>query len=383
MSRFELSLSSNYVSHWTVVEAIRELFQNALDQETENADNKMFFDYSSSDEVLRIGNKSSILDVKSLLLGESTKRASTSTIGQFGEGYKLALLVLSHLNKGITIYNYGAKEVWYPKLIKSRKYGGQQILVVDVDKKFFWQTVPDDNLVFEIKDITRDEYIEICDSNLHLRPAMETIDTTYGDIIIDDAYRGQVFVKGLYVNTVEKLAYGYNFKPQHMKLDRDRKMVTDFDLKWKTSLMWKECGNEHAIELAKTGAMDVTYLQEAWTNRSEQFEAMASTAYQSFRSEHGPKAYPVSTQDEADKIVRRFGKGKVEPVIVTVSYQAVVKASPEFKKEDEEYVAEEILEQSPYERLSDFYDKAYDNLSEEQREEFDAILEESKSWEGN
>lgn len=72
MSKFELSISPDYVPNWTVVDGVRELFQNALDQQTLLPNNEMFFSYEN--EILRVGNKSSVLGINTLLLGASTKR---------------------------------------------------------------------------------------------------------------------------------------------------------------------------------------------------------------------------------------------------------------------------------------------------------------------
>ena len=112
MAKYELSLSPEYVSHWGIVEAVREIFQNAIDQAAVQEDNPMFFSYEKNevksagwgmtyeqDGVLRIGNRDSILDAKSLLLGATTKRDDQKTIGQFGEGYKIATLVLLRSGK--------------------------------------------------------------------------------------------------------------------------------------------------------------------------------------------------------------------------------------------------------------------------------------------
>ena len=56
MKKFELSISPDYVADWGVIEAVRELFQNALDQQTINKNNKMFFTYDKESKILRIGN---------------------------------------------------------------------------------------------------------------------------------------------------------------------------------------------------------------------------------------------------------------------------------------------------------------------------------------
>lgn len=40
-SKYELTISTNYVPDWTYIEAFRELFQNAIDNEITNPDNKM------------------------------------------------------------------------------------------------------------------------------------------------------------------------------------------------------------------------------------------------------------------------------------------------------------------------------------------------------
>src|SRR5699024_3102626 len=118
MARYELSLTPDYVPDWGIVEAFRELFQNAVDQSSSEG-NEMFWNYNSLDKVFTLGNKSSVLTTTSLLLGSSTKTEDESLIGKYGEGYKIALLVLTRLNKNVTIYNYGAREVWRPKFIDS------------------------------------------------------------------------------------------------------------------------------------------------------------------------------------------------------------------------------------------------------------------------
>lgn len=56
MANYELTVSMGYVPTWTHVDAVREIFQNAKDEETVNPENKMFFDYNEETETLMIEN---------------------------------------------------------------------------------------------------------------------------------------------------------------------------------------------------------------------------------------------------------------------------------------------------------------------------------------
>ena len=97
MRKYELSISADYVPEWGVVEATREFFQNSIDEQTRDGSNKMFFNYDSETQVMRIGNKHSDLDIKTLLFGVTTKAKDSEMIGNHGEGYKIATVVFLRL----------------------------------------------------------------------------------------------------------------------------------------------------------------------------------------------------------------------------------------------------------------------------------------------
>lgn len=96
MKTIELSLSPKYVSGWGVEEAVREILQNAIDQKADGAEVSVSYDR----ETLSILTDGARLKTSTLLLGESGKD-DERYIGKYGEGYKLALLVLTRERKPV------------------------------------------------------------------------------------------------------------------------------------------------------------------------------------------------------------------------------------------------------------------------------------------
>ena len=76
---YELPISIDYVQHWGMAEAIREIIQNALDSESP-------FAYTLEDNTLTISSSHARLEPTSLLLGSTTKADNKEAIGSFGEG---------------------------------------------------------------------------------------------------------------------------------------------------------------------------------------------------------------------------------------------------------------------------------------------------------
>lgn len=336
MTKYELSLTKEYVPGWTLTDAMRELFQNAIDQETTNPDNAMFWEYHEEEESFHIGNKLSVLEPKSLLLGASSKTDDPDTIGKFGEGYKVATLVLLRLGKKVTFFNYGAREVWRTRFSKSRKYDAE-ILVFETDKQFPWKAVPNNNLTIVVEGISLEESLEIGSTNLHMQADINHWTTSKGKILRDEDLSGHMFVNGLYITTNKDFKYGYDFKPDAIELDRDRKLIKDFNLKWTTSQMWAAFQDDNdgwdydAIDaagtLVKESRPDVAFFRSAnqWNTSSNKFVAIAQHAHEDFKHDHGENAVPVTSTAELNKVPSTH-----KPIIVSESYAEVIKASPEY-----------------------------------------------------
>lgn len=160
---YELSLTPNYVSDWTFNDALRELIQNGIDQETIRPDNKFSIDYDEGKEVIRLVNKNAKLKISTLLLGKTNKSNDEDTVGQFGEGYKIAALVLNRLGKTFTIYNNEKKEIWTSRFKNSAKWGSE-ILAFYIEKQ---PDADEKNLVIEIGHVKKaDSMIVLRNENI-------------------------------------------------------------------------------------------------------------------------------------------------------------------------------------------------------------------------
>ena len=306
-SKYELTIDTNYVSDWNIAQAVRELFQNSVDSEVQNPGNTSYWKYDEDTQKLYIGNKYSVLNVETLLLGVSTKTDDNTTIGQFGEGYKIATVVLLRTNHPITFYNYGAKEVWTTKLVKSRRFNGRLVPTFYVDKKYPWQKVPDNNLTIVVENVTSEDYKLICDYILSLHTDIgDTIDCgRFGTILLNPELQGKVFVSGLYVCTNERLNYGYNIKPVFLQLDRDRKTVDNFNLLWTTSRMWVE--NQEKTEFIEMLYGEDTPPDISYIGSLCSADSIDSTVLDKFLATYGPDAIPVTSQEDYDLVLSMGG----------------------------------------------------------------------------
>lgn len=377
-TKYELSLSPSYVKDWDVIDAIREIFQNAIDKETENPENKMSFDYDEDSCILQIGSKTSSLHKSSLLLGCTTKRDRDDQIGSFGEGYKLALLVLMRDGHDVEIHNYNESELWVPKIVNSRRYDSEILTVTT--SKFIFTNPPDSDLTFTITNITLDIFKDIVESNLHLQVCPNTLETKSGQVILNDGYAGKIYVNGLFVEKMdEPTRYGYNFKPNKIKLDRDRKAVQSFHLFWETSLMWIELAKNNNVlvkDLLKIEAKDVQFINSVHSHCDS--TRIFELSHEMLVEEYGEDVIPVSNQYELLEMKEKYPSAKV---VVTSSFVAeTIKKSKTYTQiMDNLESAPQPL--TPNEIMEEFNESFGSGLSYDANEALKVIIEQSEDWE--
>lgn len=365
MRRYELGMSLDYVSNWTIVDAVREIFQNSLDEEIQNPENKWYFNYNEETETLQVGNKLSRLSTQSLLLGNSSKRGDINTIGQHGEGYKVATIVLLRNGCGVNVYNYNEKEIWKAKIIKSRRYQ-QDIGVFDVESLGAFKKPVENNLIFEITNINKEAYEAIKESNLWLQKDLGKVIESkgYGRALLDSKYAGKVFVKGLFVCSKEQLTYGYDLEPSLIDLDRDRGLVDSFNLQYNLGKLIIHTGDTDFISDVKE-YWDGYYIRCFDNHSSPSIEKVYDDALKKFTGKYGEDAIPCTETEQFN----RLKKNGYNAVMVNESqnYYIVHSSSYNPKVEPDDFdLGEEV---------SNWYDKIKSFIPEELIEESDSIIE--------
>ena len=347
--RFELGLARDYISDWTVSNALREFMQNAIDQANNNKDNAYSVEYDEEAQELRISNKSSILKKESLLLGTTTK--SATDIGGFGEGYKLACLVMVRNDIGVRFENYGAREIWTFKFSKLKKYNYKESLVCDVESQAFFKKVPNDNFTIVLSGLSEDQYEDYLD--LLINPDATTIDTRYGRIIKDEDYKGKIYVSGLYVATKEGYEYGYDIKPEYIKIGRDRNLIADWDLSGITRDMWLDVAadeRELIMEMLVNSTKDVEHFQYSWglsysDSKSANRREIADEMYKEMEGKYGKGVILAHCEDDREKLSHKYKEKKIV-VVPNNIYSLIDNASPSYS--DAIDLAEEEVEENNF-----------------------------------
>lgn len=351
MTRHKMSLSVNYVSDWGLQEALRELFQNAIDWGN--------WSWSIENGELNIVSHEAQLSNRTLLLGHSEKREGS--IGKFGEGYKLAMLVLCRLGYECWIEN--CDQLWTPKLINSRTYKCQQ-LVFDVGP--LERDYPTQGLVFVVKGLTEEDEISLRQRNLYVGPVFYVHKVNRGEIL-PEAQAGRMYVGGLFVCSMPEFKHGYNFSPSSIELDRDRRMLRGFDVSWATSQMWVDANDaKYAASLVKQAVPDVKYVESHINMYHDSDRSIAEELHEEFVEEYGEDAVPVYSQEQAE-VARHQGHEKI--VIVPLPVLEVMRRAPSYSPP-----APPKVQRTPKQALEEYYE------THDMQEDFLDLIKEAEGW---
>jgi hypothetical protein len=309
--KIELTIKTDYMPNWGSWEGIRELIQNGRDAEVEQGA-PLLVKHRPETNTLILENEGTTLSHEALLLGHTSKLDRPDLIGKFGEGLKLGILAL--VRKGHKIRIRSGSEVWVPSIQKSGRFNAD-VLVFDIQKG----RKNEPRVAVEVSGVSTEEWAKLKSLFLFLpgsiKPEEQITTITVGSLLVGERFKGKIYVKGIYVSEDSKLSYGYDFR--EADIDRDRRMISSFELEYQTQRIWREALNQHPEMVHAFGALlnqEAADVEGVSSYNVDQIPEAARTALVSaFRTEHGEGALPVSNTTEATEIEHMGGTGVVAP----------------------------------------------------------------------
>ena len=263
MKEYNFTITRNYVSDWGLIEGVREILQNAIDSSGEMS-------VSIDNNTLTISNKDVKLPIKSLLMGYGTKTNDSSSIGGKSEGSLLAIMVL--IREGYNVLVTNDDEYWMPKFTYNKDLE-EEILTIEVE-----HSNPQHIFKYEISGLSEYDIETLLDEFPILDKEIngenyESVETQCGEIILDEKYKGKMYVEGLPIQRDDNFEFGYNFKTEYVRLDRDRKAINYYELRGLTAqslVTAKECHPE-IFKAISDSCVDARDIIEVLDDASDDF----------------------------------------------------------------------------------------------------------------
>ena len=294
MPRYELTIKADYLPTWGVWQGVRELIQNARDGAIQDeapfsVAYKKRRRFGREVGAIVIKNEGTTIPRQALLVGHTTKAERSDLIGQFGEGFKFGLLAL--IRAGVEVKIRNGAEVWNPLLVQSATYH-TEVLAFDVSTGLQFAN----RIQIEVVGITDEQWEEIKSKLLFIGKMPKHVECSNGEVLLDPAYKGKMFVKGMFVSDTEMM-YGYNFKDAD--IDRDRRMISN--RQEKTAELLAQAINQGRLvkevyNMMHERADEADYIS-GWRLNDRGREALAAA----FRNQY-PNTIPTSSDDEVTEL---------------------------------------------------------------------------------
>jgi hypothetical protein len=302
MAIIELSLKETYVPGWGSWECIREIIQNGLDEKIRGHE----LTVKHKGGRLIVHNRGSDMTTEALLMGHTDKADNDDLIGEHGEGLDVG--ILAGIRCGYEIKITTRTETWVPFLDHSETYKAR-VLKVRTRKL----QKPSPGVTVEIK-MPREDWEGVRNLFLPLAGLNKDKDLIgverMGAIITHPDYRGRIYVKGIWVQNIDDLEYGYNLLG--FRLDRDRRIIDTFEFKWKLADMYRSAISKRpdfllqpVYAMLRDDKLDTQGLK--YTSDNDLCNLIADQ----FLAEHGESAVPVASIGESSTVSKAGRTGVV------------------------------------------------------------------------
>lgn len=346
-------ITREYVNHWTVCNGVREYVSNLLDSPAAS-------EYDIGDDFVILTSKNITLPATIFTMGYSQNRKDDEAVGQFGEGILVAMIPLLREGKGLHFIN--GNVIWKPAFEYNESLD-IEVLVINEEPN----PHPTNNYSVVIDNLTPDEIKEIKDSCTYFRDDLgEVLDGHIGQVI--KGIQGKLFVGGIFVCSIPKHVFSYNFKSKYLPLNRDRQSINDWDLGVQTQRLLDEVETAQGIaKLIIDKSPDVYY------SKFGVDLPVAEAVFNDFVEAHGNKVV-ASDWIEAGRLTDEG----YEDVFVTGN-EAMTKAiqkSTGYKEflQTVDKVVEEVDDTTPLEHLEAFVEE-WGFANTESAKAFEIILD--------
>lgn len=243
--RFETNISSNYLPNWDELYVVKEFLQNAVYAKSILKDD---ISITHDGEYAVIANNPSGFTKDKLLIGESDQRNVVGSPGNFGEGFKIALVAANRLNMDVHIRTIGfdVTSALEPSSLNK-----------DVKSLVFYieDTEHNEGTTFKVK--CTEEVLEEAKTYFAVLQGLDP-ERTKTDSLMSD-------FEGIYSNGVKitdtPAVFGYNFTSSEL-INRDRTTVDMSMLKASTREILMDVSDEEVItELVKGITSDDSLLE--------------------------------------------------------------------------------------------------------------------------
>lgn len=332
MAIIDLNFTVDYCRRWSMWQAVREVVANARDVEAQGGSFEVSHD--AKKRVLTVTSHGQSMGSRALVFGATAKGADDRTIGQFGDGLKVAFGVF--LRHGCEVRVDTGREVWVPREVER---DGERCVAVST------RALPAqrhrDRVVFEVGGVDAADWAEWRRRFLFLSPPAkgDRVSARGGAILRGAEHRGAIFCKGVLVRREDDLRYGYEM--DNLSLNRDRDAADPWEIGSSARAMWLDAAAADQRAAADLYALlsdheqeDVSVGQTAWIDRSD-----AEAVARAFTAEHGD-AVPVVNSAEAEQA----GHLGLKSAIVPASLRNVLGAAGiKGLRDREQAVREDVL----------------------------------------
>lgn len=312
MPIFDLNFTDRYCSHWTVANAVREIVANAEDER--RIGGTMSVEHKG--EKLTVTSHGRHLTTRALAFGATTKGDDDRTIGKFGDGLKAALAVFLRCRMPVHIDT--GREVWVPRYIQ--RDGLDRVVAIttrSLPAKYHRERV-----VFEVEGVTADDWAEWRKMFLFLSPAVDSVNTEHGSLIRDEALRGAIYCRGIFVERKPDYRYGYDLND--LQLNRDRAVADSWEVDQAIRRVWDAAAKSFAPVRADLVALVGNHDQRELSISSYFAPSLSpetrDSVVSAFVATHGADAVPVMSSDEA----ARASQNGLNAVIVPSAMRVIL-----------------------------------------------------------